>query len=128
MLERLHRHKAIIHEVAAKTQQPAQYAKWEWHHEMHARPAAWKWHDDLHATPQALPVNAQQTGAALSPVTVYTAAANRAGQSFTCLFKTEKQRPAPDMHEVARIAAAGCTEWHGSVWDELRPAAVEFWP
>jgi len=90
MLEHLHRLKAVFHEDAARTQQPAQHAKWEWHHEMHARPAAWEWHDDMHATPQALPVNSQQPGAALSLVIVHTAAANPAGQIFTSLVKTEK--------------------------------------
>ncbi len=90
MLEHLHRLKAIFHEDAARTQQPAQHAKWEWHHEMHARPAAWEWRDDMHATPQALPVNSQQPGAALSLVIVHTAAANPAGQIFTSLVKTEK--------------------------------------
>ena len=110
MLEQLHRHKAIIHEDAAKTQQAAQCAKWEWHHEMyagpaawewhhemHARPSAWKWHDDVYATPQPLLVNAQQTRAArpslcslLLPIVL---------DKFTSLFKTEKQRPAPDMRE-----------------------------
>jgi hypothetical protein len=74
----------MIHEDAAKKQQPAQHPRQGSSHEKSAAPQA---------------PDAQQTAATHPPDMMQTAAANPARQSSNCPLKTKKQRLSPDMQQ-----------------------------
>ena len=86
-LEQWQKYKAMIHEDAARKQQPAEHSRQGPSHEKSTTPAA----------PQAQ--DAQQTDATHSSEFLQTAAANPARQRSSSPPKTKQQRLSPDMQQ-----------------------------